>query len=206
MEDFPVPSISDSLTLTFSNGAQWTYFGSDDPIAFSTNKLGPTLTGTIQGIQKRISSIRLEDGGIINLYDEDIQKTWKDLGLLDAFKELANVDHDYVRIGDLKGSGGIFRLDLNANKSDEGTLETDVVFIEGSSEVGQHLIEPYKPHLLTSITRENNLIFAVTKKNELADSEVTFADKVNLEGESLYDYELQIASDEFTSDDLNRNA
>lgn len=204
LEDFPVPSISDSLTLTFSNGAQWTYFGSDDPIAFSTNKLGPTLTGTIQGIQKRISSIRLEDGGIINLYDEDIQKTWKDLGLLDAFKELANVDHDYVRIGDLKGSGGIFRLDLNANKSDEGTLETDVVFIEGSSEVGQHLIEPYKPHLLTSITRENNLIFAVTKKNELADSEVTFADKVNLEGESLYDYELQIASDEFTSDDLNR--
>lgn len=204
LEDFPVPSISDSLTLTFSNGAQWTYFGIVDPIEFSTNKLGPTLSGTIQGIQKRISSIRLEDGGIINLYDEDIQKTWKDLGLLDAFKELANVDHDYVRIGDLQGSGGIFRLDLNANKSDDGTLETDVVFIEGSSKFGQHLIEPYKPHLLTSITRENNLIFAVTKKNELANGEVTFADKVNLEGESLYDYELQIASDGFSTDDVNR--
>lgn len=203
-EGFPTLSISDTLTLTFRNGAQWTYFGIADPIAFSTNKLGPTLTGTIQGIQKRISSIRLEDGGIINLYDENIQKTWKDLGLLDAFKELAEVNHDYVRIGNLQGSGGIFRLDLNANKSADGTLETDVVFIEGSSLAGQHLIEPYKPHLLTSLGGENTLIFAVTKKNKLADDEVTFADKINLEGESLYDYELQIASDKFTTDDVNR--
>lgn len=204
VEGFPTLSISDTLTLTFRNGAQWTYFGIADPIAFSTNKLGSTLTGTIQGIQKRISSIRLEDGGIINLYDENIQKTWKDLGLLDAFKELAEVNHDYVRIGDLQGSGGIFRLDLNANKSADGTLETDVVFIEGSSLAGQHLIEPYKPHLLTSLGGENTLIFAVTKKNKLADDEVTFADKINLEGESLYDYELQIASDKFTTDDVNR--
>lgn len=60
IKDLPIPPISDTFTLTFSNGAQWTYFGIADPIAFSTNKLGPTLSGTIQGIQKRISSIRLE--------------------------------------------------------------------------------------------------------------------------------------------------
>lgn len=198
----PCPIVSDKFELTFRDGAQWTYFGVEDEMTFIPPFYG--LVQSVKGTTKRISSIRLEDGGIINLYDENIQKTWKDLGLLDAFKELADVKHDYVRIGDLKGSGGIFRLDLNADESAGGKKMSDVVFIEGSSAPGQHLIEPYKPHLLTSLGGENTLIFAVTKKNELADGDVTFADKINLEGESLYDYELQIASSEFESGDIDR--
>lgn len=201
MNGFTCPDVQDTFDLTFENGAQWTYFGVDDKIEPPRPVYG--VTG-VQGTNKRISSIRLQNGGIINLYDENIQKTWKDRGLLAAFPELASVNHDYVRIGDLKGSGGIFRLDLNANKSADGTLESDVVFIEGSSDPGQHWIEPYKPHLLTSLGGENTLIFAVTKENKLADGEVTFADKINLEGESLYDYELQIASSKFESSDIDR--
>lgn len=120
---------------------------------------------------------------------------------MEVFPELSDVDHNFVRIGDLKGSGGIFRLDLNADESSGGKKASDVVFIEGSTKPGQHWIEPYKPHLLTSIGGENTLIFALAKK----DIEVTFADKVNLEGESLYDYELQIASDTFNwYEDRNR--
>lgn len=190
------PTITDTFDLTFTDGAQWTYFGISDSHNFTFNG----TSGTIESIPKRISSIRLENGGIINLYDENIQKTWKDLGLLDAFKELADVDHDYVRIGDLKGSDGIFRLDLNADESAGGKKVSDVVLIEGSTEPGQHWIEPYKPQLLTSIGGENTLIFAIAKPNV----KVTFADKVNLEGDSLYDYELQIASKTFDRSENDR--
>ena len=193
--------ITDTLDLTFKNGAQWTYFGIADEHPFVQEMGDHSFNGTIKSISKRISSIRLEEGGIINLYDENIQETWKNIGLLEVFPELSDVDHNFVRIGDLKGSGGIFRLDLNADESSGGKKASDVVFIEGSTKPGQHWIEPYKPHLLTSIGGENTLIFALAKK----DIEVTFADKVNLEGESLYDYELQIASDTFNwYEDRNR--
>ena len=197
LNGFTCPEVQDTFDLTFENGAQWTYFGVSDKLEPDQPIYG--VTG-VQATNKRISSIRLQNGGIINLYDENIQKTWKDLGLLEAFKELADVKHDYVRIGDLKGSGGIFRLDLNADESAGGKSASDVVFIEGSTDPGQHWIEPYKPHLLTSLGGENTLIFALTKPGV----EVTFADKINLEGDSLYDYELQIASSKFESNDIDR--
>lgn len=198
------PEVTDTFELTFREGAQWSYFGISDSHPFEKKIFFFTIKGTVNSIEKRISSIRLEDGGIINLYDENIKEIWKDIKLLEVFPELANVDHDYVRIGDLKGSGGIFRLDLNADESAGGKKMSDVVFIEGSSDPGQHWIEPYKPHLLTSLGGGNTLIFAVTKENKLADGEVTFADMINLEGESLYDYELQIASSKFESSDIDR--
>lgn len=193
---FSFPEISDTFDLTFKNGAQWTYFGIADSHDFDVSN----IKGTVTSIEKRISSIRLEDGGIINLYDANIQETWKNIGLLEVFPELSSVEHDYVRIGDLKGSDGIFRLDLNADESAGGKKASDVVLIEGSTDPGQHWIEPYKPHLLTSIGGENTLIFAIAKPGV----EVTFADKVNLEGESLYDYELQIASNAFERTDRDR--
>ena len=193
---FSFPEISDTFDLTFKNGAQWTYFGIADSHEFDVSG----ISGTIKSIEKRISSIRLEDGGIINLYDENIQETWKNIGLLEVFPELSDVKHDYVRIGDLKGSGGIFRLDLCADESSGGKAASDVVFIEDSSDPGQHWIEPYEPHLLTSLGGDNTLIFALAKPGV----EVTFADKVNLEGESLYDYELQIACDTFDWSERHR--
>lgn len=64
-----------------------------------------------KAIPKRISAITLQNGGIINLFDEDIQNFLMDIGLYDRLNDGNYIlDHDYVRIGDLKGSGGIFRL------------------------------------------------------------------------------------------------
>ena len=167
------------LDLTFTNGAQWSY------LAVAGSKT----------IDKRISAITLRDGGIINLFDDNLEAYWDEIGLLPLLKNgNYDVDHNYVRIGDLKGNDGIFRLDLN---SDDRT-QSDMVFIESSSEHGRHWIEPYRPSQLVSVSADNTLTFALTQE---AANEVTFADKINIYGETLYDYELSIDSDVLDADE-----
>lgn len=172
------------LDLIFENGAQWSYLGFGNPLYGFYDS----------AYDKRISNITLRNGGIINLADDVLLSFWDDIGLLDQMKSYS-VKHDLVAIGDLKGNGGIFRLDLNA----EDKTQSDVVFIEGSSDPGTHSLEPYQLDKLESITPENTLIFALVDESA---PNVKFVDKVNLEGESLYDYELTIDSSSFTSDDL----
>lgn len=171
------------LDLTFENGAQWSYLNVADT----------------KSVPKRISAITLRNGGIVNLFDEDIKNFLTDLGL---YAQLNNgnyiLNHDYVRIGDLKGSGGIFRLGLNA----EDKTQSDMVFIENSTEGGLHYFEPNDLQKLESITPENTLIFALVGKD--AKGKVQFADIENLEGETLYDYELEIAHEATTTDTLKR--
>ncbi len=179
----------DKLDLTFEKGAQYTYFGVTDQ---ETEQLsGTNITG--ENIAKRISAITLRDGGIINLFDENIEKIWKEdvsfegVSLWNTMLGAKNVKHDYIRIGDLKGSGGIFRLDLDGyNKKN-----SDMVFIETSSDAGTHYIEPYNMDRLVPITPTNTLTFALTAKNA---NDIKFADKINIEGETLYDYEMEIDS------------
>lgn len=177
-----------TLNVTIEKGAQWSYLGLNNG-------------GTAR--EKRISAITLKDGGIITLYDRTLLNFWESIGLLDRIQEgNYSVVHDHVEIGDLKGNGGIFQLDLNAvNKSD-----SDVIFIEGSSDPGQHAIDlvEHDFDLLIPITPENNLIFAVAKGTAAGENGVKFVDKVNERGEGLIDYELRIASSEFTEDDTKR--
>lgn len=171
------------LNLTFENGAQWSYLNLADTKA----------------IPKRISAITLQNGGIINLFDEDIQNFLMDMGLYDRLNEGNYIlDHDYVRIGDLKGSGGIFRLGLNA----EDKTQSDMVFIEKSTSGGLHYFEPNDLQKLESITPDNTLIFALVGKD--AKDKVQFADIENLQGETLYDYELEIAHETTDADTLER--
>lgn len=179
----------EDFDFTFQNGAQWTYLD-----AFNVNFPG---TSSLLFENKRISKITLLDGGIINLFDIDIQEKLTKIGLWN----LLNIDqntlhHDYVRIGDLKGNNGIFRLDLN---SDDRT-QSDMIFIEGASEGGgRHWIEPYSPSQLVSVSADNTLTFALTQNDA---NDVTFADKMNIYGETLYDYELSIDSETIDADDL----
>ena len=207
--------VSDSLDLIFENGAQWSYFGDLESITIDkkidvkkyleqagygdlgilANLLSITAQATVTTTPKRVSSITL-NGGIINLFDKNIQEIWGSLehngkSLLDLWPELATVNHDYVRIGDLKGNGGIFRLDLDA----ENKQNSDMVFIESSSDGGQHFIEPYNMELLESVSPTNTLTFAL--QEALPDNDgkfVSFAEKQNIYGQSLFDYELEIDS------------
>lgn len=186
--------ISDEkFSFTFQNGAQWTYL---DAFNVDASKFHPLLSGPLFE-NKRISKITLLDGGIINLFDEDIEEKWTKIGLWDHLNiEEDTLHHDYVRIGDLKGNNGIFRLDLN---SDDRT-KSDMIFIEGASEGGgRHWIEPYSPSLLMSVSADNTLTFALTTA---AANNVTFADKINIYGETLYDYELSIGHERISSEDL----
>lgn len=170
------------LDLTFENGAQWSYLNLADTKA----------------IPKRISAITLQNGGIINLFDEDIQNFLMDMGLYDRLNDGNYIlDHDYVRIGDLKGSGGIFRLGLNA----EDKTKSDMAFIEKSTG-GLHYFEPNDLQKLELITPDNTLIFALVGKD--AKDKVQFADIENLQGETLYDYELEIAHETTDADTLKR--
>ncbi|MCI5897319.1 MAG: autotransporter outer membrane beta-barrel domain-containing protein [Sutterella sp.] len=185
-----LPQNNDQLNLTFKDGAQWIYFGFD-----ADRTTGSYFANTIV---KRISSITLQNGGVINLFDAHVDWLLDQTGLTDLISgqtEHYNVEHNYVRIGDLKGSGGIFRLDLDA----ENIANSDMIFIEGSSNPGMHYIEPYNLEKLTDITPDNTLRFATVK----TDSGVTFADKQNFYGESLYDYELEIASETYDPADPN---
>ena len=178
--------VSEDIGLTFENGAQWTYFGVRDELVKSKEEFGATVT--FESTPKRIGAITL-NGGIINLYDEDIQRTWQEIGLTDVWSDVKN-NHDYVRIGDLKGNGGIFRLDLDA----EIKQNSDMVFIESSSDGGQHFIEPYNMELLESVSPTNTLTFALQEALPDNGKFVSFAEKQNIYGQSLFDYELEIDS------------
>lgn len=184
-------SSTSAIDFTFENGAQWIYLGLNNTVEDSVNDL---LSGKWQAIPKRISAITLNNGGIVNLYEASIEDLMQDTGLAELMPDYA-VKHNYVRIGDLKGSGGIFRLDLDSQNIDD----SDMVFVEGSSTGGMHYIEPYNLEKLTNITPENTLRFATVK----TESGVTFADKQNFYGESLYDYELEIASETYDPNDPN---
>ena len=174
--------MKDKFELTVENGAQWTYFGFTEG--------GSGMGYTFRSIPKRISTITLQNRGIINLFDQNIQKTWGDIGLSTVWSELASINHDYVRIGDLKGNGGIFRLDLDA----ENKQNSDMIFIESSSDGGQHFIEPYNMELLESVSPTNTLTFALQEKLPDGGKFISFAEKQNIYGQSLFDYELEIDS------------
>ena len=189
---------NEKIDLVFENDAQWSYLNVNDIFSEEGEYNGKDYTLTIQSIRKRISNITLRNGGIINLFDKDIEKKWKEIGLWDHLKIDPNEPHhDYVRIGDLKGTGGIFRLDLDSDAPEK----SDMIFIEGTSETTQtrHWIEPYRPSQLVSVSADNTLTFALTQNDA---NNVTFADKMNIYGETLYDYELSIDSETIDADDL----
>lgn len=186
--------INQEFNLTLSDGAQWTYFGFTKGEIREIEFGGMKINVSVYSVPKRISSITLSNGGIINLFDEDIRNKWEEIGLSKLWPELKDIEHDYVRIGNLKGNGGIFRLDLDA----ENRQNSDMVFIESSSDGGQHFIEPYRPEDLTSVSDTNRLTFALTAKDA---NNVSFADKQNIYGNSLFDYELIIDRETITIDE-----
>lgn len=99
------------------------------------DKYGSLIDVTIQSEVSRISAITL-NGGVVNLQDDDIKAKYADyIGDLSKYKE-----HHKVTIGELKGSGGIFKLDLDwdTNKGQYGlgqkneTENSDYIYITNS--------------------------------------------------------------------------
>ena len=186
------PYLSDQLSLTFKNGAQWSYLGNQDMV--TDDKTGITVTFDT----KRISKITLESGGIINLYDDDIKNFCDEQGISDL---ITYVDYDYVRVGYLNGSGGIFRIDTNG----EDKSKSDLIFVENTQlgEGGVHHVQVEGLDTLNSISDTNTLTFALVSK-EATEGGVRFSETENVEGDRLFNYELDIRPIRIENeDDLN---
>lgn len=147
------------LNVTLANGAEWVYdnncllgkkgdaisqlikdtlidksFTSSDEWALINNALNSYL-GALKQVSSNegseISAITLE-GGIVNLQDEDIKQKY---GIYesDIIDLLFGNKHQKVTIGELKGSGGIFKVDLDwkTNKGKNGeTDNSDYIYIK----------------------------------------------------------------------------
>ena len=140
------------LNLTLSNGAEWVYdnnslLGKDrDAIlqlikdtlideSFTSNYLVDkaidnalnSYLGALKQVSSNegseISAITLE-GGIVNLQDEDIKQKY---GIYesDIIDLLLGNKHQKVTIGELKGSGGIFKVDLDWETNKGQKVQTD---------------------------------------------------------------------------------
>lgn len=101
-----------NLELTLDDGAEWVY-DSNGGVSMNVSP-GNKFTGLIdipvmvQSEVSRISAITL-NGGVVNLQDDDIKVKYADyIGDLSEYKE-----HHKVTIGELKGNGGIFKVDLD---------------------------------------------------------------------------------------------
>lgn len=118
-----------ALNLTLANGAQWVPDGlQQTEINGVTDAIGV----------ERITALTLLEGGIVNthgLNEYTNQKT--------AVKEL--------HIDDLKGNGGIFRMDVETTATpDGGRNNSDFVYIEKGE--GTHYIQPVDSSKLADLT------------------------------------------------------
>lgn len=121
----------DSVNLTLSNGAEWIYFDNSS-----------------------IDSVTLTNGGIVNLADDEISQklsskiTDPNTGIeidLPYYELGATAKHYTVSIENLKGSGGIFKMDLShlGNSSNDYFKfysNSDFIDVTGSSETGEHIV------------------------------------------------------------------
>lgn len=187
------------LNVTLANGAEWVYdnnsllgkdrkailqlikdtlidksFKSSDKWAVINNTIDSYL-GALERVSSNegseISAITLE-GGIVNLQDEDIKQKY---GIYesDIIDLLLGNKHQKVTIGELKGSGGIFKVDLDweTNKGKNGeTDNSDYIYIkkvDNTTKTNPVQIVDFdasKAHLENMKINEDKLYFANVAK------------------------------------------
>ena len=92
-------------------------------------------------------------------------------GLADQYEDIMEFKHDYVYIGDLKGDGGYFRLDLNSNDK----ADSDMIYIKDSTDgAGYQYLQAHDTSEFDGITSDNTLRFATVGAD--AADKITFND------------------------------
>lgn len=225
------------LNLTLANGAEWVY--DNNPLLGKTKedildlikntlldesitnyeKLNDLIKSELEDKLKfleqissnegsEISEITLE-GGIVNLQDEDIKQKY---GIYesDIIDLLLGNKHQKVTIGELKGTGGIFKLDLDwdTNKGQYGlgqkneTENSDYIYIEkvdNTTKTNPVQIVDFdasKAHLENMKINEDKLYFANVKKG--ATSFIT-ASSVYSNAGNVFDYTYGAGSEKGTN-------
>lgn len=158
-----------NLNLELNNGAEWVYDSSGSNFMFVP---GYHFNLPIQSEPTNISAITL-NGGVVNLQDDDIKANYDDyIGDLSKYKE-----HHKVTIGELKGSGGIFKVDLDWNVNQGvnygdssyyySKTGSDYIYIENVVEAGSEQIVDFdasKAHLENMEINKDKLYFANVEK------------------------------------------
>ena len=212
------------LDLTLSNGAEWVYDSNgkteaeftDDMIMdyippelmkmldsfpdkkdkFLSNlkeELRDIIDVAIQSEVSRISAITL-NGGVVNLQDDDIKAKYADyIGDLSEYKE-----HHKVTIGELKGTGGIFKVDLDWDTNNGQKVETknsDYIYIENVENADSQQIVDFdasKAHLENMKINEDKLYFANVANGTTA---FTTLNSVYSNAGNVFDYTYGTGSD-----------
>ena len=172
-----------NLNLTFKDGATYIPFGTVREVGYAPNYYPVNPYGS----KKYLSQLGLESGGIVDLFDADAQSKWEALGLDSRHTALKSAKLDYLMIGDLKGSNGIFRLDVD----DLDKAHTDMIYVLDSTEgEGLHYIEAYNDNQFGAVSETNTLRFATVAA--AAANKLIFRDKMNIYGNSLWDYQVLV--------------
>lgn len=165
------------------------------------NKIGPEIDLPTTSEVSHISAITL-NGGVVNLQDDDIKAKYADyIGDLDEYKE-----HQKVTIGELKGSGGIFKVDLDweTNKGNDGmgqkveTENSDYIYIkkvEGTDSKQIVDFDASKAHLENMKINEDKLYFANVAGGGTSFETVTGAKAVYSGAGNVYNYEYGVGNE-----------
>lgn len=130
------------------------------------------------------------------MYDDYLNKKLDDYGINVAFPSIANIKHDYVYIGDLKGQDGIFQLDLNSTDKSQSDM---IYILDSTAGTGIHSIQAYANDSFAGIDADNTLRFATV--GAAAADKISFKDSENIYGKSLWDYKLLIGSEDYDIND-----
>lgn len=166
------------LDVTLSNGAEWIYNRTND-----------------------ISALTLNDGGIVNLQEKDIKQKYE---ACDISEYRSSAEHKSVTIKTLKGTGGIFKVDLDwdvnqginyGNSSYYLKSGSDYIYIEKVEGIDSKQIVDFdasKAHLENMKINEDKLYFA-----NVADGNTSFttASSVYSNAGNVFDYTYGTGSD-----------
>lgn len=159
----------------------------------------------VQSEVSRISAITL-NGGVVNLQDDDIKAKYADyIGDLDEYKE-----HQKVTIGELKGSGGIFKVDLdwNVNQGDNygdssyySKTGSDYIYIENSDPGSTQTLdfEQSKANL-DKMNVGDKLYFANVGDGDTSFTTVYGDNWTYNEASKIYDYNYGVGSENNNTD------
>jgi outer membrane autotransporter protein len=219
------------LNLTLANGAEWVYDNNpllgktkDEIFDLIKNTLihesitnNGTLNGSIDSMLKNklgflkqissnegseISAITLE-GGIVNLQDEDIKQKY---GIYesDIIDSLLGNKHQKVTIGELKGTGGIFKVDIDwlSNKGVKKETDTsDYIYITNSKEGSTQTLdfEQSKANL-DKMNVGDKLYFANVGDGDTSFTTVYGDNWTYNEASKIYDYNYGVGSENNNTD------
>lgn len=190
-----------NLQLTIRKGAEWIY------TTGIQGNLGESYT-----TGKSISNVTLKEGGIINLRNADVKEKFDDINndaalRSDKFGALHmydNGDHRYVQIGTLKGTDGIFKVDLKYTAGDDQAItstsevkkDSDYIYITQSGE-GKHDVqfEADKANL-DAMGKDSKLYFANDKSGGATfKSSTVEALAPKTSAANLYDYKYAVKNE-----------